>query len=203
MEQIYTIKILLSIVTFAATMLFTPGPNNIMLLSSGLTFGYKKTISHIFGVALGFAFMVVVVGLGLKNIFEQFPTIFTILKFASILYLFYLAYKIAISSGGFSTKTTIKPFSFFQAVIFQWVNPKAWIIAISSISIFVNSIENSTIQISILAFIFGVVGIISANSWTLGGVALKKIIKNKKHIHYFNILMAILLVFSVLMVVFE
>jgi len=205
MFDIYSLTMLLSITTFTLSTVMTPGPNNIMLLSSGLTFGYKKTLPHIFGVMFGFAFMVVLVGLGMGVVFEQYPFIFSVLKVIGILYLFWMAYKIATSAQGYEVESSkkSKPFTFFQAAAFQWVNPKAWIMAITAISVFVTSKEQSLTQVFIIAFIYLLSGVISTNSWALGGVLLKKVIKNEKSVKRFNIAMAILLVASIIPFIFE
>ncbi len=204
-EEFYTIAMLISIATFTLSTVMTPGPNNIMLLSSGLTFGYKRTMPHIFGVMFGFAFMVILVGLGMGVVFEKFPVIFTVLKVVGILYLFWMAYKIASSDGGYDVNEVDKsnPFTFFQAAAFQWVNPKAWIMAITAISVFVTSNENSLLQVFTISFIYLLSGVISTNSWALGGVVLKKVIKDKKSVKIFNVTMAVLLVVSVVPFIFE
>jgi threonine/homoserine/homoserine lactone efflux protein len=196
---------LLSITTFTLSTVMTPGPNNIMLLSSGLTFGYKKTLPHIFGVMFGFSFMVVLVGLGMGVVFQKYPSIFSILKIVGILYLFWMAKKIATSSSGYNIDPSEqkKPFTFLQAAAFQWVNPKAWIMAITAISVFVTDKENSLTQVLIIALIYLLSGIISTNSWALGGVMLKKVIKNSSSVRVFNIIMAILLVLSIIPFIFE
>ena len=205
MEEFYTITMLISIGTFTLSTVMTPGPNNIMLLSSGLTFGYKRTIPHMFGVMFGFSFMVVLVGLGMGIIFKKFPFIFSTLKIIGILYLFWMAYKIANNDEGYEVDKENKsnPFTFLQAAAFQWVNPKAWIMAITSISVFVTSNENSLFQVLTIAFIYLLSGIISTNSWALGGVILKRIIKDKTSVKIFNITMAILLLLSVVPFIFE
>ena len=205
MEEFYTLTMLFSIVTFTLSTVMTPGPNNIMLLSSGLTFGYKRTLPHMFGVMFGFAFMVVLVGLGMGVIFEEFPFIFSTLKIIGILYLFFMAYKIANNDEGYEVDKENKsnPFTFLQAAAFQWVNPKAWIMAITAISVFVTSTENSLFQVLTISFIYLLSGVISTNSWALGGVMLKNVIKDKKSVKIFNIIMAILLVGSVVPFIFE
>ena len=205
MFEIYTITILVSIFTFTLSATITPGPNNIMLLSSGLTFGYKSTLAHIFGIVFGFPIMVLLVGLGLGIVFEKFPMILDILKIVGILYLVWMAYKIANNKSTYDLKDDQKsePFTFLQAALFQWVNPKAWIMAISSISIFVKPDVDSLMQIVLIALIFLLSAIVSCNTWVIGGVALKKIIKSEKSIRIFNISMAILLVVSVLPIIFE
>lgn len=205
MDELYTITMLISISTFTLSTVMTPGPNNIMLLSSGLTFGYKRTLPHIFGVMFGFAFMVVLVGLGMGVVFERFPIFFTVLKIVGILYLLWMAYKIASNDGGYDVdkENQSNPFTFLQAAAFQWVNPKAWIMAITAISVFVTSTENSLLQVLIIAFIYLLSGVISTNAWALGGVMLKKVIRDKKSVKIFNVTMAILLVGSMVPFIFE
>jgi len=208
MEEFYTVTMLISIGTFTLSTVMTPGPNNIMLLSSGLTFGYKRTIPHSLGVMFGFSFMVVLVGLGMGVLFEKFPFIFTVLKIVGIIYLFWMAWKIASNDGSYEVEegnggNGKSPFTFLQAAAFQWVNPKAWIMAVTSISVFVTSNEDSFFQVLTIAFIYLLSGVISTNSWALGGVILKKIIKDKKSVKIFNITMAILLIASVVPFIFE
>lgn len=205
MENFYTLAMLLSIATFTLSTVITPGPNNIMLLSSGLTFGYKRTVPHMLGIMLGFPFMVLLVGLGLGIIFEKFPILFTVLKVVGIAYLFWMAFKIANNKSSFDIKEdeNSKPFTFLQSAAFQWVNPKAWIMAITAISIFVTSKDDSLIQVTIIAVIYMLSGVVSTNTWTVGGLLLKRFIKEESSVRKFNILMAVLLVVSVLPIIFE
>ncbi len=205
MQDIYSMTMLISIASFTMATVMTPGPNNIMLLSSGLTFGYKRTIPHILGVMLGFPLMVVCVGLGIGTIFELFPMVFTILKVVGITYLLWMAWKIANSKGSYDTQgsSSGRPFTFIQAAVFQWVNPKAWIMAITSTASFTTNPDIVLIQILVIAFIYMCSGLISTNSWALGGVFLKKLIKNERSIRIFNITMAVLIVASVLPFIFE
>lgn len=205
MENIYTFVILGSIITFTLSSSITPGPNNIMLLSSGLTFGYRKTFPHILGVTLGYPFMLIFIGLGMGIVLEQFPIVLNILKYVGITYLFWMAYKIANNSSSFEVdaNSTAKPFTFIQSALFQWVNPKAWIMGLTVISIYVTSSENGFMQILIISFIYGVSIIIGTSFWAIGGVYLKRFLKNAKSIKIFNIVLAVLLVASVLPVMFE
>ena len=205
MEEFYTVAMIISIATFTLSTVLTPGPNNIMLLSSGLTFGYKRTIPHMLGIMIGFPFMVLLVGLGLGIVFERFPLIFSALKIVGILYLLWMAFKIANNKSSFDVKEAekSKPFTFVQSAAFQWVNPKAWIMAITAISIFVTSQENNFMQVLIIALIYMLSGLISTNTWTAGGVVLKRFIKSQSSIKIFNITMAILLVASVLPIILE
>ncbi len=205
MQEFYTVAMLLSIITFTMSTVMSPGPNNIMLLSSGLTFGYKKTIPHMFGIILGFPLMVLIIGLGMGALFEKFPLVLTVLKVVGILYLFWMAYKIARNSSSYEVdeNNQSKSFTFVQSALFQWVNPKAWIMAITAISVFVSSNENSMIQVLIIAFIYFLSLCISSNTWAFGGILLKKFIKNSKSVQKINVIMAILLVASVLPMLFE
>lgn len=204
MEHFYTFSMLLSIATFTFSTVMTPGPNNIMLLSSGLTFGYKRTLPHILGVMLGFPMMVVLVGFGMGVIFDKYPFILSVLKIVGFFYLLWMAYKIATNISIYEVKDREgKPFSFLQAAAFQWVNPKAWIMAITSISIFVTSIENPFIQVLSVATIYLLSGVISTNTWALGGVLLKQVLKSKKSVSIFNKTMAFLLIISVLPFILE
>jgi len=196
--EIFPPTLLISIFMFSFATSITPGPNNIMLLSSGLTFGYKRTIPHTLGVVLGFPFMTICVGLGLGKIFEAYPMSLTILKVLGIMYLLWLAWHIANSKPELqknSDKT--QPLNFMQVVLFQWVSPKNWIKIITAMSIYVTSVSNALPQVIMISIIFFSTVLISANSWALGGVFLKKLIKSETGVKRFNVIMAILLVFSI------
>jgi len=182
----------------------TPGPNNIMLLSSGLTYGYKRTIPHALGVVIGFPLMTIFVGLGLGEFFKLYPITFTVLKSIGILYLLWLAWKISRSTPEFKENDTeSQPLKFIPIVLFQWINPKNWIKIITAMSVYVTSVEHATIQIMIITLVFFLTVFISANSWALGGVILKKLIKSDVGIKRFNVIMAILLVLSIVPTIFE
>ena len=189
--------------SFATSM--TPGPNNIMMLSSGLNFGYKRTIPHILGVAFGFPIMVICVGMGINIIFKIFPLAYDVMKIIGFVYLIWMAWHIANSSVEIKDNEdeNSKPFTFIQIALFQWINPKAWIMAVTAVSSFTVSSQDMFMQVVIIAFIYLLSGVISTNTWTLGGVFLKKLLKNKKVVKIFNISMAILLVASIIPVMFE
>ena len=204
MNQIYTLTMIISITSFALASTMTPGPNNIMLLSSGLTFGYKRTIPHALGVNFGFPVMVICVGLGVGKLFEVFPLVYTILKVVGISYLVWMAWHIANTKGSFNAENkNDKPFTFFQAALFQWVNPKAWVMAITSTVAFITDHKIAFIQAMIISCIYFFCAILSTNSWSLGGVMLKRFIQNERLVQIFNITMAILIVASILPFVFE
>ena len=169
-----------------------------MLLSSGLTFGYKKTIPHTLGVVLGFPFMTICVGLGLGKIFEAYPMSLTILKVLGTMYLLWLAWHIANSKPELQKNNNkTQPLNFIQVVLFQWVSPKNWIKIITAMSVYVTSVSNALPQVTMISIIFFSTVLISANSWAMGGVFLKKLIKSETGVKRFNVIMAILLVFSI------
>lgn len=204
MSQVYTYTMILSIASFGFAASISPGPNNIMLLSSGLTFGYKRTIPHALGVNFGFPVMVICVGLGIGKLFDVFPTIYSVLKVAGIGYLLWMAWHIADTKGSLDAKSTKdKPFTFLQAALFQWVNPKAWVMAITSTAAFITDEELAYVQVLIISCIYFFCAAVSANSWALGGVMLKRFVENKRSVQIFNITMAILIVGSVIPVLFE
>jgi len=204
MNQFYTLTMIISITSFALASTMTPGPNNIMLLSSGLTFGYKRTIPHALGVNIGFPVMVICVGLGIGKLFEVFPFVYTTLKVVGISYLLWMAWHIANTKGSLNEENkNDKPFTFFQAALFQWINPKAWVMAITSTAAFITDHQIASIQVMIISCIYFFCAILSTNSWSLGGVMLKQFIRNERLVQIFNITMAILIVGSILPFVFE
>lgn len=204
MTEFYTLTMLISITSFAVASTMTPGPNNIMLLSSGLTFGYKRTIPHALGVNFGFPVMVACVGFGVGELFELFPFTYSVLKVIGIAYLIWMAWHIANTKGAADTASkNDKPFTFLQAALFQWINPKAWIMAVTSTATFITDQKTALIQVFIISLIFFVCAFFSTNSWSLGGVLLKRFVKNPRFVQIFNIIMALLIVGSILPVVFE
>lgn len=149
-------ELFLTLGVFAFVSSITPGPNNLMLMSSGATFGLRLTLPHLLGVILGFIFMLFLVGLGIVQIFDKVPISYTILKWFSVGYLLYLAVKIARSSR--PTEKHGKgssPFTFIQAASFQWVNPKAWSMALSAISVYAPSQDLQSV--ALVAVVFGMV----------------------------------------------
>ena len=203
MNQFYTLTMIISIASFGLASTMTPGPNNIMLLSSGLTFGYKRTLPHALGITFGFPLMVICVGLGVGKIFEIFPFIYTTLKVVGISYLLWMAWHIANTKGSLDTANKKdKPFTFLQAALFQWINPKAWVIAITSTAAFITDHQIASIQVMIISSIYFFCAIFSTNSWALGGVMLRRFIQNERFVQIFNITMAVLIVGSILPFVF-
>ncbi|MEM7615948.1 MAG: LysE family translocator, partial [Pseudomonadota bacterium] len=131
-----TIELILALAGFAFVTSITPGPNNIMLMTSGANFGFRRTIPHMLGVGLGFCLMIVLVGFGLAAIFETYPVARMILKGLSVVYMLWLAWKIAHASAPTQQGGEGTPITFLQAALFQWVNPKAWAMALSAVTLY-------------------------------------------------------------------
>jgi threonine/homoserine/homoserine lactone efflux protein len=190
-------SLFIAFVMFATVMFFTPGPNNIMLLSSGLTYGFRPTIPHIMGITVGFAFMVGAVGFGLGTIFIAYPVLQTILKYAGAAYLIYLAWAIAMSEppSAEEDKSRGRPMTFWGAAMFQWVNAKGWVMVIGTITAYAAIAAypwNIVIQVALSL----VLGILSCTAWALFGTALRPILTSHLAIRIFNVVMAILLLAS-------
>ena len=191
-------SLLVAFVMFATVMFFTPGPNNIMLLSSGLTYGFRRSIPHIVGITVGFAFMVGAVGLGLGAIFIAYPILQTILKYAGVAYLIYLAAHIAMSEppkAGEEEGGRGRPMTFWGAAMFQWVNAKGWVMVIGTITAYA-AIAAFPFNIAIQVGISLILGILSCTAWALFGTALRPVLTSPRAVRAFNIVMALLLLAS-------
>jgi threonine/homoserine/homoserine lactone efflux protein len=195
-------QLLFAFVVFAAVMFFTPGPNNIMVLSSGLTYGFRRTMPHILGITFGFAFMVGAVGFGFGAVFLAFPVLQTILKYAGAAYLIYLAAAIAMSGPPKPGEAGRKPMTFFGAAMFQWVNVKGWVMVIGTITAYA-AIAVFPWNIAIQTALSLAMGIVSTSIWTLFGSALRPVLTSPVAVRAFNIVMAILLLASLIPVLME
>jgi len=188
--------ILVSLIGFAFATSATPGPNTLMLLASGVNFGFRRTIPHMMGIGVGFLGLLLCVGFGLGALLEQMPTLYLALKFAGGAYLVYLAWRIAMArSIGEGGKATARPMSFVEAAAFQWVNPKAWVMAIAAMATFTNP-DSLTLSTVLVALVFFFVNIPSASIWTVCGAMLREWLNHPTRLKVFNISMAILLVVS-------
>jgi threonine/homoserine/homoserine lactone efflux protein len=189
-------SLLIAFVLFATVMFFTPGPNNIMLLSSGLTYGFRRTLPHVAGITVGFAFMVGAVGLGLGTIFITYPLLQTILKYAGIAYLVYLAVHIAMSGPVATGQDNVRgPMTFWGAAMFQWINVKGWVMVIGTITAYAG-IAGFPWNILIQVAISLLMGALSCVAWALFGSALRPWLTSARAVRAFNIVMAILLLAS-------
>jgi threonine/homoserine/homoserine lactone efflux protein len=190
--------LIIASVPFLASMGFTPGPNNILVASSGVNFGFRATIPHIFGITFGFPAMLLAVGLGLTRIFIAIPAVHVWFKAVSIVYLVYLAWRIATAAEVGSTGGTARPLTFLQAAAFQWVNVKAWIIALSAVTTYTVVNASLTLQISAIAAIDLVITLASVSSWTLFGHFLRSYLHSPLRRRWFNWGMAALLIASII-----
>jgi threonine/homoserine/homoserine lactone efflux protein len=192
--------VLIAFGLFALVASITPGPNNLMLLASGVNFGYRRTIPHMLGVTLGFLIMLLVVGLGLAEFFARAPVFYRIVRWAGALYLVYLAIRIA-TSGPAATDNTgankAKPFGFIAAAMFQWVNPKAWAMAVTAFSAYVPAGTTPT-WILLVAILFALIGVPCVSSWVLFGTVLKRWLHEPRTARVFNVVMALLLIASLI-----
>ena len=177
-------------------MFFTPGPNNVMLLSSGLTYGFRRTLPHVAGITLGFAFMIGAVGLGLGTIFITYPVLQTILKYAGAAYLVYLAAVIAMSGPVTPDQDNARgPMTFWGAAMFQWINVKGWVMVIGTITAYAE-IARFPWNIAIQVMLSLLLGAVSCAAWAIFGSALRPVLTSPKAVRAFNIVMAILLLAS-------
>jgi threonine/homoserine/homoserine lactone efflux protein len=190
-----TYEIVLGLALFALASSITPGPNNLMLMASGANFGFRRTIPHMLGVGLGFTLMVLLVGVGLVQVFNAVPVSYQILKVVSVVYLLYLAWKIGTAApvaGEVDAAGT--PFTFVQAALFQWVNPKAWTMALTAVSVY--SPSQSVVAMAFVAAVFGTINLPCISLWTTLGQQLQRILTSPARLRVFNITMAMLLVSS-------
>ncbi len=186
-----------SIALFWFVAAYTPGPNNVVASYSGFNFGITKTIPHILGVTLGFTSLVLFLTIGLINIFKLFPIIQEVIKYLGTLFLLYLSYKIAFSNSSNEIKKK-NPVKFIETFFFQYLNPKGVSVAIIVVSTYVelgvNYISYAT-QVVLLAFLFSSTSI---TLWTVIGKFLRKFATNEKFIKYFNYVMSVLLLLSII-----
>jgi len=186
--------LILALAAFALVSSITPGPNNLMLMASGANFGFQRTIPHMLGIGIGFTVMIVLVGAGLMQVFDAYPVSHSILKVVSVVYLAYLAIKIANASApsGSRSETDSTPFSFLQAALFQWVNPKAWTMALTAITIYAP--DRSLGAVVFVALIFGIINLPSVSIWTLMGQQMARFLTSPMRLRVFNWTMAALLI---------
>lgn len=171
-----------------------------MLMASGANFGFRRTIPHMMGVGGGFMLMIVLVGIGLIRIFDLWPMSYSVLKVVSVAYLTWLAWKIATAAPPGQVEKTGKPMTFLQAAAFQWVNPKAWAMALTAISAYAPARDLSSILI--VTAIFGLMNIPAISLWTVLGQQIRQWLKGPVQLNIFNWTMAALLIASLYPVLF-
>jgi threonine/homoserine/homoserine lactone efflux protein len=191
-----SVDLFLALLAFAFATSVTPGPNNLMLLASGVNFGFRRSIPHMLGVGLGFGLMVIVIGLGLGAVFETYPVMHRLLAYGGGTYMLWLAWKIATTGPVVGeAKVGSRPMTFLQAALFQWVNPKAWVMAITAVATYTVASSHAA-SVLLVGLTFVLVNIPSISVWTLSGVAIRRVLTDPRHLRLFNIGMALLLLAS-------
>ncbi|MFS8111825.1 LysE family translocator [Rhizobium jaguaris] len=185
----------LALLLFAFTTSITPGPNNMMLFASGVNFGFRRTIPHMLGIGAGFLSLLLGVGLGLGALLHTVPLLYTALKFAGGAYLVWIAWKIATSRSLSEQESGVEPMSFLSAAAFQWVNPKAWVMAVTAMATYTNP-QLYLVSVLLVGLAFAAVNIPSVSTWAGFGSALRDWLSDPVRLKWFNITMAVLLVLS-------
>lgn len=195
-----SIEWLLSVSIFALVLVITPGPNNVMLTNSGATYGFKKTLPHILGVSLGSPALLIVITVIGSNFVDSgiFKYVFRIV---SVLYLSWLAFKIATTKPLQKESYTSRPLNFMQAAGVQWLNPKIWSQYIVALGLYLSSREKFAFKVMIIACIFTVIGIFSCCLWVFFGKLISIYLNKEKHFRIFNISMAVLLILTIVPII--
>lgn len=189
------LDLIIAFLGFAFASSVTPGPNNMMLLASGVNFGLKRTLWHVAGINVGFPLMLLLCGLGLGQVFTRYPQIYTVLKVLGILYMLWLAWKIARSGPVGEGREAGTPMTFWQAAAFQWVNPKAWAMVIGAIAAYTVP-ENYTLSLLIITGVYCLTGTPGSLVWAAFGAAMRSFLRDPVKVRWFNYVMATLLVAS-------
>ncbi|WP_428927644.1 LysE family translocator [Marinibacterium sp. SX1] len=194
-----THDLLVALALFAFVSSITPGPNNLMLMASGANFGFRRSLPHMLGIGIGFTLMVLLVGIGLSQVFAAFPALHQVLRVVSIVYLLWLAWKIAHAAPARPGAATGRPMTFLQAAAFQWVNPKAWTMALTATTAYAPA--QTLAAMALVALVFGLVNLPSVSTWTLAGQQLARLLTSPARLRAFNWTMAGLLVASLIPVI--
>jgi len=183
-----------ALIAFAFVTSITPGPNNLMLLASGVNFGFVRTIPHMLGIGGGFLSLLLGVGFGLGAVLTAFPSLHLALKIAGGAYLLYLAWRIAMSRqmGKAGESAATRPLTFIEAAAFQWVNPKAWVMAVTAMAVYTDP-EAPFLSVALVAVAFAAVNLPSVSSWAGFGTALRGFLSDPLRLKWFNIAMGVLL----------
>jgi len=197
------LEYILSAALFAVSSSITPGPNNIMVMASGLNFGIRKSLPLLTGICVGFSVMLLLVGLGFGHLFSMFPSLILFVKITGTAYLLYLAWLIATSSDIDNSKQQNEPFGFIKGALFQWVNGKAWVVAIGAISAFTSVGEHYSLQVLNISTTFFVISFPCVGVWLIFGSLLRDYFENVTYLRWFNISMSLLLVLSIIPVISE
>ncbi|MCU0899119.1 MAG: LysE family translocator [Cypionkella sp.] len=183
-----------ALVGFALATSITPGPNNMMILASGANFGVRRSLPHLLGISLGHAAMVLVLGLGVSQVFQALPQLATLLKLLSVAYMLWLAWKIAHAAAPEGRQAAGRPFRFVEAAAFQWVNPKAWAMALTAVTVYAGG--QGLGPMLTVAGVFAMVNLPSVTLWAVAGQQLRRWLTTNRRLVIFNRSMAVLLVAS-------
>ena len=189
-----TYQILLALAGFAFVTSVTPGPNNLMLLASGANYGFRRSIPHMAGISGGFCLMVALVGVGLMGLFDAWPPARTVLAVLSVIYMLWLAWKVAHAGGPDEAKAGGRPMTFVEAALFQWVNPKGWAMALAAITLYAPGRE--VFAVLVVAVVFAAVNLPSVSLWAWLGQEMRRFLDAPARLRAFNWTMAALLVAS-------
>ncbi|KPP92082.1 MAG: putative threonine efflux protein [Rhodobacteraceae bacterium HLUCCA08] len=192
-------EILLPLATFCAITLFTPGPNNVMLMASGANYGLRRSVPHVAGIAIGHSFLVLIVGLGLAELFQRLPGLRLGMTVLAMAYLLWLAWKIAHAAAPGDAHPEARPLTFLQAAAFQWINPKGVSMAISA-QTFYQPEGSGWRGAALVAGAFLLIGTCSAVSWAWGGTQVRRWLSSPGRLQAFNWTMAGLLVASMALI---
>ncbi len=189
--------VFLALLVFALVASITPGPNNFMLLASGVNFGFARTLPHMFGIMGGFFVLLIAVGFGLGALIQTFPVMHLVLKVLGGGYLLYLAWRIAMSRSMGKAGNSARPMTFLEAAAFQWVNPKAWMMAVTAMAIYTNP-ENHSVSVLLVGVAFSLVNLPSVSVWAGFGVALRGFLADPVRLKWFNIAMGVALALTLI-----
>lgn len=192
---------LLALTGFAMAASWTPGPNNMMLAASGATFGWRATVPHAMGVALGFPLMIFLIALGLGEIFQRSAALRTGLAWGGFAVILYLGWRIAMA-GAAKTGVRARPLNFFEAAAFQWINPKGWVMAVAAAATYASG-GAPLREAGVLAAVFLAVSLPGAQGWTLFGVGIGRMLGTGARLRAFNVIMGLLLASSALLLVLD
>lgn len=190
-----TIDTFIALLLFAFTTSITPGPNNMMLFASGVNFGFRRTVPHMLGIGAGFLSLLIGVGLGLGALLHAIPVLYTLLKFAGGAYLLWMAWKIGMSRSLADGRIGAQPMTFVGAAAFQWVNPKAWVMAVTAMATYTDD-SQYYVTVMLVGLAFAAVNLPSVSTWAAFGSALREWLSVPARLKWFNITMAVLLVIS-------
>lgn len=198
-----TWELIIAVATYNFVMYVTPGPNNAILTASGIKFGFIRTLPNLFGIPTGHGLQLMLVCLGLGSLFIAFPILLEILRYVGATYLLYLSYKMFGSLNVSIKEDKSKPLTFFEAIIFQFVNPKAWIICSTAVSIFYPNDASIFLGTFFMVFMSTIVNLPSISIWAFGGSIIGKYLKNVKLKKFVEFLLALMLILTSIYIIFN